>query len=1085
MDNIVTLDFFQKGLDSKIKNICKDNKLNDELEVGFGSTKKPISLKKFHNLLKYIKNRSIRDKLKKEVQTTLDISYIYEQSSFSSYRITITGIKNINNFIQIHSLQKNHTIFSKQIHMFISQDNNTNDKILLINKIKKPGKYVALDEYEMRIKMSEENSDIEQSVLKNLLELNDLERFNISFRYKQRVSLIIEDNKDYIIRIDLTDVKSSNNVNNLIESLSQYELEIDITFKKSLNISKLDNICNKLAQSMLNLEQFMQESFDIISKSETTNIIKALNKLAYEDENESYKDLPAMQSASIEIQHILDNIPGNYTVTDKADGERYFLMIYSDKPDEKLDKNFTTNIFLISSNLDVKKIKSNIKTEQQYNLTVLDGEYLYIPKYGKFLFLTFDILFFQGKDVRNEDSLKNRLLLSAKVLKDVFDVEMIIGSYTKEYNIDNIYNFHKDNIKNHLKQLNKHLKDSNDNQVINSKYFIFPMTVGTQYEIYTLSTLMYNSYVTNSEFKCPYILDGLIYTPLIQKYTRNQRDIKFKTLKWKPEKSNSIDFYVQFERNNDTKKIITVFDRTNSNVLENFLDTKLKDEKNSDIDYTDISEYNVKNSVYQILNLFVGKMKNNQETPIPFQKDNDLNQAFIYLIDGYPRDIEGNIILDSTVVEFSYNDSIDIPEKFRWVPLRTRFDKTESVMRYKRKYGNNSEIANRIWNSIQNPILLKDIQLLGDEKTNSNHIKLLKTKISSETITMIRRDDKYYQLVTNLGKSLRNFHNWIKSNMIYTYCSKKVLLNSSKIGMDVLDLGVGRGGDLMKLYHAKVKSAIGIDVNESGIFSGSDGTISRYNVMKKKMPGFPRMSFMVADAGQKLDYTSQAILGKMNDQNIKLLKQVFGEDEKSKNYYTFDVINAQFMIHYLLQNNNTWNNFCSNINKYLRSDGYLLISTLDGSLVNSSFNDKGTISCDYIDEGQSRKLFEIIRKYDNKIDLSRLKTSEENLGLAIDVHIPIFMDEGVYQTEYLVNPSFLIKELKTKCNMRLVESESFQNIYYVYEDFFKNTAQYESKSETRKFFNDVKQFYNLNDDITNKWFQYSKLNRYYIFQKKE
>ena len=39
------------------------------------------------------------------------------------------------------------------------------------------------------------------------------------------------------------------------------------------------------------------------------------------------KDLPAMQSASLEIQHVLDYIPGNYTITDKADGERYFLII--------------------------------------------------------------------------------------------------------------------------------------------------------------------------------------------------------------------------------------------------------------------------------------------------------------------------------------------------------------------------------------------------------------------------------------------------------------------------------------------------------------------------------------------------------------------------------------------------------------------------------------------------------------------------------------------------------------------------------------------------------------------------------------
>ena len=1063
--------------------MCETNKPNDELEVSFGSAKKPISLKKFHNLLKYIKNRSVRDNLQKEVSTTLDISNRYDQSSFSTYRISISGIKNINDFIEKNSLFKNHTIFSKQIIMYMNQDENAKDKIILINKIKSSEKFIALDEYDMRIKMSEENNDIKQSDLRKLQELDENDRHNISFRYKQRVSLIIEDNDDYIIRIDLTDVKSSNNINQLIDSISQYELEIDISFKKSLK-SQLEDVCNKLAHSMLKLEQFMQESFDIVTKTETTNVLKALNKLAYEDENESYKDLPAMQSASVEIQHILDHIPGNYTVTDKADGERYFLMIHTEKPDTKQEKKYITNVYLISGNLDVKKIKSNLETEQQYNLTVLDGEYLYIPKYGKFLFLTFDILFFQGNDVRTQELLKNRLLLSAKVLKDVFNVDMTIGIYTKEYNEANIYNFHKENIKNHLKQLNNNLKESVDNQVINSKYFIFPMTVGTQYDIYTLSTLMYESYVSNADYKCPYILDGLIYTPLMQKYTRNQRDIKFKILKWKPEKKNSIDFFVQYERNPDTKKILTVYDRTSSSTLENFLDNKKLSIKDSDVDYSDISEYNVQNSLYQILNLFVGKMKNNQETPMPFQKENDLNQAFIYLTNGYPRDLEGNIILDSTVVEFAYNDSVDIPEKFRWIPLRTRFDKTESVMRYKRKYGNNSEIANRVWNSIQNPISFKDIQLLGDSKTNLNHVKLLKTKISSETITMARRDDKYYQLVTNLGKNLRNFHNWIKSNMIYTYCSKKTLLDSSKITMDVLDIGVGRGGDLMKLYHAKVKSAVGIDVNESGIFSGSDGAISRYNVMKKKMPGFPRMSFMVADAGQKFDYINQSTLGKMNDQNIKLLKQVFGENEKSSKHYTFDVINAQFMIHYLLQNINTWNNFCSNINKYLRSDGYLLITTLDGAMVNNSFNENGKITYEYIDEGQQRKLFEIKRKYGNKLDLSKLKTTEQNLGLAIDVHMPIFMEEDVYQTEYLVNPSFLIRELKTKCNMRLVETESFQNIYYVYEDFFKNTANYESKSETRKFFNDVKQFYNLNDDITNKWFQYSRLNRYYIFQKK-
>ena len=132
MNNTDTLDFFQYGLENKIKDMCKTNKANDELEVSFGSAKKPISLKKFHNLLKYIKNRAIRDKLQKEVATTLDISYRYDQSSVSTYRITVSGIKNINDFIQRHSLLKNHTLFSKQIRMYIGQDENTDNNITLI-----------------------------------------------------------------------------------------------------------------------------------------------------------------------------------------------------------------------------------------------------------------------------------------------------------------------------------------------------------------------------------------------------------------------------------------------------------------------------------------------------------------------------------------------------------------------------------------------------------------------------------------------------------------------------------------------------------------------------------------------------------------------------------------------------------------------------------------------------------------------------------------------------------------------------------------------------------------------------------------
>lgn len=1070
----VNLDLFQESLNSKVKEFCNKIKPNDELEVSFGSQKKPISLKKFNNLLKYINFRSTKENLNKSNFTQLDITYSYDSNSLSNYRISINGIEQINNLIQNNSLLKNHTIFSKQLRSYISQDQEEKDqkKITFINKIKSHDKFIALDEYDMRIKLSEENSDIDQSTIKELLTLPESERHQISFRYKQRVSLTLIDNSDYTINIDLTDVKTTNNLANLIDAMSKYELEIDVSFKKTVSDKKkLDNVNEELAQTMLQLEKFLQESRTLVTKTETADLIKNFNKLVYEDENDTFKDLPAMQSASVEIHHILDVIPGNYTVTDKADGERYFLII------------FENNVYLMSTNLDVKKIKESIdKKHSAYNLTILDGEYLFIPRSQKFVFLAFDCLFFQGKDVRSEELLKNRLLLVSKVLKDVFGSEMPIGIYSGDYDFDKIYNWHKNNVKNNLEQLNSLLADKHsDNQIIAGKYFMFPMTVGQQNDIYALTTLCYESYTSNADFKCPYVLDGCIYTPINQKYTRSARETKFKILKWKPEKNNSIDFYVMAERNPDTNKIITVYDRTNQNALEDYLDKEKS--SGSSVDFNDMTDWKVNNAVYQIFNLYVGYMKNNQETPVLFQKENDNYQAFVFVKDGFPRDVEGNIIQDNTVVEWAYNNSIDVPERFRWVPLRTRFDKTESVMRFRRKYGNNSEIANRVWNSIQSPITFDDIKLLGDPKTNANQVKLLKTKISSETITMARRDDKYYQLVTNLGKNLRNFHNWIKSNMIYTYCAKKTLLNGSKIGMDVLDVGVGRGGDLMKLYHAKVKSAVGTDVNESGIFSGSDGAISRYNVMKKKMPGFPKMSFVVSDAGQKFDYTNQLKNGQMNEQNVKMLKQIFGDSENDKKHNTFDVFNAQFMIHYLLRDTNTWNNFCHNVNKYLKKDGYLLITTLDGQMVDQTFKN-GHIMREYItDDGEKRLLFDIVKKYPDSLNLSKTK-GEANLGIQIDVHMPIFMDEGVYQTEYLVNPSFIINELRSKCNMRLVETESFQNLFYVYQDFFNNTAQFESKQETRKFFNDVKQFYNLEDETTKNWFEYSRLNRYYIFQKK-
>ena len=342
---------------------------------------------------------------------------------------------------------------------------------------------------------------------------------------------------------------------------------------------------------------------------------------------------------------------------------------------------------------------------------------------------------------------------------------------------------------------------------------------------------------------------------------------------------------------------------------------------------------------------------------------------------------------------------------------------------------------------------------------------------------MERKGDKYYQVVNSLGENMRNYHNFIKSNMIYSYCSRKTLMNGKDIGLDVLDIGIGRGGDLMKFYHARIKSGIALDISADTLYSATNGAISRYTQFKKKMPNFPKFNFLVADASVKFNFKDQSVaIGSMTDQNAQMLEKIFGKDEKSSNTETFDLINAQFMIHYLLKDELSWGNFCHNINKFLKKDGYLLITTFDAHIVDKMFDKSGKISRYYTaDDGTQRYLFDIVKKYNTD--------NLDQLGLPIDVHMPVFMQDGVYFTEYLVSPNFLMTSLKTNCNMRLVETNLFENLFNIYKDFFETTAQYEEKEETKKYFMNTKKFYNMEDENNKNWFDFSRLNRYYIFQK--
>ena len=91
------------------------------------------------------------------------------------------------------------------------------------------------------------------------------------------------------------------------------------------------------------------------------------------------------------------------------------------------------------------------------------------------------------------------------------------------------------------------------------------------------------------------------------------------------------------------------------------------------------------------------------------------------------KDIEGNIIQDKTVIECFYNKENTDPES-RWVPIRTRYDKTHNVRKYNKKYGNFKTVADNVWKIINENNTIDVIYNLANDELYNNTINSIKEK---------------------------------------------------------------------------------------------------------------------------------------------------------------------------------------------------------------------------------------------------------------------------------------------------------------------------------------------------------------------
>jgi hypothetical protein len=237
--------------------------------------------------------------------------------------------------------------------------------------------------------------------------------------------------------------------------------EIELEYVGNTNNIKDNSV---FIESIFNIGEFIiksvQQTNNIITKSISTSVINKYRSILGIDASTTH--LYGRQPISLEIQHLTDKLPNRYAVTDKADGDRFFLVIVEKR------------CYLISSNLNVKDTGIDVSNDD-INNTIIDGEYIFIKQYNKYLYMAFDCLVYGNQDIRDEQNLLKRLEYADKVINVISNnknYKYSVGHNIDANNTKKVIEHHKKNILELYNDINTVIKSKDVGIVFRRKYFI-------------------------------------------------------------------------------------------------------------------------------------------------------------------------------------------------------------------------------------------------------------------------------------------------------------------------------------------------------------------------------------------------------------------------------------------------------------------------------------------------------------------------------------------------------------------------------------------------------------------------------------
>jgi hypothetical protein len=700
------------------------------------------------------------------------------------------------------------------------------------------------------------------------------------------------------------------------------------------------------------------------------------------------------QSITLEMEQIVEreyeeygtttSIRKNYNVTDKADGERNLLIVGKD--------GF---VYMMNRR---GKIKSFGMKMIGLDDTVIDGEFIIKDKQNKkmALFMAFDCYFHKGKDIRthpfsgNDTSRLEYLKRIQNGIESKTNFKLINRQlkikpqfYTKQFYNGNIQNLEK---KAKRIQLIEKLKTEYNNEKDKDKKAALADKIKEKKE----DTSIFDKcrMILNREHN--YHIDGLIFTPIhlgVGENPLRKKNIPSgrwdKSFKWKPPEENSIDFQVSIITDDDGQK--KIFHRRKDEQIKKMYCFQLLVGYKPDI--------HTKHNALRVLN--EGLQYDEEYSNIlfeptkPFLKDN-ANKMYVE-DDGF-----GNIRCENRDI---IDNGMFIECKWvsdHWVPMRKR----DNVR------PNDFTTAINVWNSIHNPITAK--MITGEEKLDE----------FKETI--------YYK---NLGgkddslKALTDFHSFVKRTQLYGLTEK---------GNILLDISVGKGGDLNKWLGSGLSMCVGIDINFDNLNNSENGAANRilneyatHDEFTEHNPLLDNILLICADSS--INYKNGK--GAYDELHKYYLDILYGNIEETKitssrlrrfynlanvNEIGFDLISCQFSVHYFFENKTKLENMLRNVSSSLKTNGYFFGTCLDGAEIYKHLKDGDIIG----EEGQ-KIYYKISKKYENT---NTFPDTDKSLGKAIDVY---FESIGSTTTEYLVNFGYFENIAKT-FGLQLLSSNTFK-----------------------------------------------------------